>query len=97
MRKIFKYTRPITNEIELPAGKLVHVEANFPQGTALTFWVEHTIDGKYGDDPEEFLGDPLLVSVVGTGFQVNESGAHFQTVRDGVFVWHVYVILKPQV
>lgn len=86
--RMFKYQLPGAFDeetVDLLMREKAVIRAIGMQGHEVVVWAETPVDG-----------DPFTVTrrfrVIGTGFDVPDSGTYIGTAFDGPYVWHLYEV-----
>ena len=86
MRTIYKYSAKIETYIEIKANGFVRIlKIGIQNSGELTIWCEVAMDTINE-------ATTLRFKVVGTGCPLENHGAYVDTVFDGPFVWHVFMV-----
>jgi hypothetical protein len=88
LRTVYKYQikAGFITRLEIPYhARIVHAE--YGPDTSVTFWAE--VDTESPLEIREF-------QIFGTGHEIPRGGEWIDTVRDGIFVWHVYELIDPE-
>ena len=83
MKAIYKYQLPAVGALQLPLGaQILTIQL---QNGSPTLWALV--------EPDNTLVD-RTISIVGTGWEVEDNMEYICTYMDGPFVWHAFEILK---
>lgn len=84
IKKVWKYNIPVNDSehvIDMPYGaRFVHAECQKSHVVSLWFEVDSEIAFKQA----------RIFTIYGTGHPIPDTFEHIATVKDGMFMWHVY-------
>ena len=87
MLQVYKYPIYDNAVIEMPMGaKIIHVDIQLSHESQISLWA--IVDPKKETEKRNFV-------IYGTGWDLSEDKMnHIGTVMDGIFVWHIFEVLK---